>query len=117
MSKVNIVIIVVDTLRKDYAKPLERELRKLGFISYDNAIAPATWTTPSIASLFTGLYPSYHWAHEKKDKKVVTDVKLNSKTILTEELSESGYETYLFTANPLIDPYFGYNNLGVVTLH
>ncbi|CAD55666.1 Hypothetical protein PAB1591 [Pyrococcus abyssi GE5] len=104
----NVIFIVIDTLRKDYAKPLEGELKKLGFISYENVIAPASWTTPSHASIFTGLYPALHGAHETKTKKDL-NVKLNSRVpILSEILLEMGYNTYLFTANPYINPRFGF---------
>ena len=51
----NIIFIVVDALRKDYAKPLEDALVNLGFVKYEKAIAPAPWTIPSHASMLTGL--------------------------------------------------------------
>ncbi|AFK22065.1 sulfatase-like hydrolase/transferase [Pyrococcus sp. ST04] len=104
----NIIFIVIDTLRKDYAKPLEEELKKLGFISYENVIAPASWTTPSHASIFTGLYPALHGAHETKAQKDL-NVKLSSRfPLLSEILYEGGYNTYMFTANPYINPKFGF---------
>jgi len=65
----DIVFIVVDALRKDYGRYLEEKLKRIGFISYDNVITPAPWTTPSHASIFAGLYPIAHGAHETKDKK------------------------------------------------
>lgn len=64
MKKLNIIIVVVDTLRKDYAKTLEDNLKRVGFVSYENVIAPAPWTIPTHASIFTGLYPFYHRTHE-----------------------------------------------------
>jgi arylsulfatase A-like enzyme len=65
MRKPNIVIIVLDTLREDHAQGLDR-LLDYGFVKYQNAIAPAPWTLPSHASMFTGLYPSEHGIHEKR---------------------------------------------------
>jgi len=104
----NVIVVVIDALRKDYAKLLEEKLRRLGFISYDNVIAPSPWTTPSHASLFTGLYPLYHGAHETKTKKDL-DVKLRKKSLLISvELSRMGYETYLISANPFVSPDFGF---------
>ncbi len=103
----NIIIIVVDTLRKDYAKPLENALTKMGFISYKNVIAPAPWTTPTHGSIFTGLYPTFHGAHETKNKKDIK-VKLNVKDLLSSRLKEAGYETYLLSSNPYIRPEFGF---------
>ncbi|MCD6465754.1 sulfatase-like hydrolase/transferase [Candidatus Bathyarchaeota archaeon] len=104
----NIVFIVVDALRKDYAKPLEDALVNLGFVKYERAIAPAPWTLPSHASMLTGLYPILHGAHETKNKKV-PEIKLKKKTsLLTIELQELGFKTYLLSANPFINPNFGF---------
>jgi len=107
MEKLNIIFIVVDTLRKDYAKPLEEELKKLGFISYENVITPASWTTPSHASMFTGLYPAFHEAHETKTKKDI-EVILKKNNLLSANLSRLGYYSYLLSANPYICPEFGF---------
>ena len=65
MRKPNIVIIFLDTLREDHAQDLDR-LLDYGFVKYQNAIAPATWTLPSHVSMFTGLYPTEHGIHEKR---------------------------------------------------
>jgi len=104
----NVIIIIVDTLRKDYAKLLEDILRKIGFVSYENAIAPAPWTTPSHASIFTGLYPAFHGAHETKNRKEF-GVRLNKNMdILSGQLSELGFEASLLSANPHIRPSVGF---------
>jgi len=103
----NVILIVVDTLRKDYAKPLEEDLKKIGFISYKNVFAPAPWTVPSHASIFTGSYPSLHKAHETKDKKGM-EIILKNSNILSKDLQMLNYKTYLFTANPYIRPCLGY---------
>ncbi|WP_099209614.1 sulfatase-like hydrolase/transferase [Thermococcus henrietii] len=104
----NVMFIIVDTLRDDYAKSLKSELKKLGFIPYENVIATASWTTPSHASIFTGMYPAFHEAHETKDKKDVK-VRLNIKrNLLSFKLRELGYDTYLLSANPYIRPEFGF---------
>jgi hypothetical protein len=66
MRKPNIVIIVLDTLREDHAQGLDK-LVDYGFVKYQNATAPAPWTLPSHASMFTGLYPSEHGIHETKE--------------------------------------------------
>ena len=104
----NVIIIIVDSLRKDYAKPLENALTKIGFVSYDNAIAPAPWTTPSHASMFTGLYPAFHGAHETNDKKDFRVRLKKNMNILSVQLSELGFETSLLSANPYIRPSFGF---------
>jgi len=108
----NIIFIVVDALRKDYAKPLEDALVNLGFVKYERAIAPAPWTLPSHASMLTGLYPILHGAHETKNKKI-PEIKLKKKTsLLTIELQELGFKTYLLSANPYVSPNFGFIGFG-----
>ena len=105
----NVIIIVIDALRRDYSTFLENKLVKLGFISYENVIAPAPWTLPSFASLFTGLYPSFHGAHETKNKKTY-HIRLNKKRdLLSLQLQNIGYETYLISPNIYVSPYFGFS--------
>jgi len=107
MEAPNIIFLVVDTLREDYSKPLKEKLEKLGFVSYENVIAPASWTVPSHASIFTGLYPAFHKAHETRYKKGM-DIKLKYDDILSISLLERGYDTFLITANPYIRPSLGF---------
>ena len=103
------VVIVADTLRADYAKPLEEELSRHGFSSYNNAITPSPWTFPAHASMSTSLYPLLHGAHEvPKDKDQLAKLRLNHKNVLCQKLKELGYTTYLLSANPLIDPSLGF---------
>jgi len=103
-----VIVIIADTLRKDYAKLLENELKRLGFISYDNAITPSPWTTPAHASIFTGLYPTIHGAHETKNRKIYgVRLKKNEDT-LPLRLMDLDYETFLLTANPFVTPQFGF---------
>lgn len=62
-EKLNLVFIVVDAGRRDrfgcygYARGTTPEIDKLARQStvFDRMIAPAPWTLPSHASLFTGL--------------------------------------------------------------
>jgi len=42
----NVILLVIDTLREDHAGGLEA-LRDLGFVKYENAIAPSPWTLPA----------------------------------------------------------------------
>ncbi|MCD6099199.1 MAG: sulfatase-like hydrolase/transferase [Candidatus Marinimicrobia bacterium] len=103
----HIFLVVIDTLRGDYANILEETLKRFGFVSYKNVIAPSSWTLPSHASIFTGLYPALHGAHETPEKK--DNIRLNKKSwLLNVELSELGYTTFLITANPFISPIFGF---------
>jgi hypothetical protein len=115
MKKPNIVILIIDTLREDYASELEA-LRELGFVKYENAIAPAPWTLPSHASLITGIYPSQHGIHESRDVRTndeladVARVRMRQLNYgIIGELENDGYETRVITANGYITPLFGFN--------
>ncbi len=108
VDRPNVIIVVLDTLRKDYSKGIEELLiRDFGFVGFENAISTSPWTIPSHASMFTGLYPLYHRVHESKSRKV-PDVKFRENgTYLHEVLASVGYTTYLLTANFFIGPDFG----------
>jgi len=108
----NVILIVIDTLRKDYAKHLEVELEKLGFLSYEKAIAPASWTAPSHASIFTGFYPINHDVHVTRDRKLQSfRIKPHICSLMLQNmLKNNGYTNYIFTANPYVTPFFGYKN-------
>ena len=66
----HLVLVVFDTLRGDRLSltGYERETtphldsRHDELLRFDQAIAPAPWTVPSHASIFTGLPPSKHWS-------------------------------------------------------
>ncbi|AEA11514.1 sulfatase [Thermoproteus uzoniensis 768-20] len=114
MPKPNIVLIVLDTLREDHAQGLE-PLTQLGFVKYENVYAPAPWTLPSHASMFTGLYPSEHGIHERRGTYGV-DLAALSRIRMAKldggilgELKAAGYTTYLISANPIISQDFGFN--------
>ena len=64
----NIVLITIDALRADHlscygygrkTSPNIDDIAKKG-ITFKNAIAPSSWTAPSMVSLFTSTYPINH---------------------------------------------------------
>ncbi|MEN9231708.1 MAG: sulfatase [Thermostichus sp. DG02_5_bins_236] len=106
----NILLIVLDTQRADrlscYWSEAERAKRphtspnldRLAAEStlFERAIAPAQWTIPSHASLFTGEYPSTH-------QTVQADIELSASfPTVAELLKFSGYSTVGFCNNPLV---------------
>ena len=114
MKKPNIIILIIDTLREDYSSGLE-PLRELGFVKYENAIAPAPWTLPSHASLITGMYPSQHEIHESRGARTNEELANIAKVRMRQlnygiigELEDEGYETIIITANPYITETFGF---------
>jgi len=97
----NVVLVILDTTRADhfsaYGYPrattpgfdtfAERAIR------FDRAYATSSWTVPSHASLFTGLYPMTHGATQES-QYLADEVET-----LAELLTADGYETAAFSNN------------------
>lgn len=101
----NLVVLVVDTLRRDcVALPGEApasmphlERRAAKSVSFRHACAPAPWTVPSLASLFTGLLPSEHGVLEH----LLGPRLAAATTTYAEALSRGyGYHTAMFSDAP-----------------
>ena len=101
----NIILIVVDCLRADHlssygyfreTSPHIDKIAREGII-FKKAYGTAPWTRPSVASIFSSLYPNYHgtnYAGDKLPLEIVT---------LAEALKNNGYHTYFFNGgNPHI---------------
>lgn len=115
MMKPNIVLIVTDTLRKDYSSNLD-ELLEMGFSKIDNAFTPSPWTLPAHISMFTGLYPYFHGVHEyygvidmAEDYGKLGRQAMNKFDNLISLLKDENYKTIGITANAFITPMFGFN--------
>lgn len=67
-------------------------------VVYTRATSPETWTLPSHASLFTGLYSPTHGANASWRWLDEHD------TTLAEHLAANGYQTFAFSANPYMSP-------------
>lgn len=106
----NVVLFLVDTLRAErlgpygYTKfptsPALDELTRHGVV-FEHAYAPAPWTAPSVASLFTSTFVCEH-SHLMKRSKLAGTLKT-----LAERLLPTGYTTYGFWANSFLQPEFG----------
>lgn len=72
-SRPNILLIVMDATRAKnlscygYQRTTTPNLERFAerCLVYEAAISPAGWSLPAHASIFTGLYPSRHGAHER----------------------------------------------------
>ncbi len=109
--KPHIIIILMDTLRKDafdkWLKEYNGEYKSIvenSFI-FENARAPSSWTLPSHMSLFTGLYPSEHGIHELYNQSRAPDVIKSSREyngkVLMDLAREEGYYTSGYSSNPV----------------
>ncbi|MBI2835597.1 MAG: sulfatase [Acidobacteria bacterium] len=101
----DVILISLDTVRADhlsvygYARDTTPNLEQFarGATLYRRAIAPADMTLSTHASIFTGLYPSWHGAHPVADAPPLS---LPSRLFtLAERLRAAGYETSQIVAN------------------
>lgn len=85
----HVLIVVIDALRPDLVPDLP--------LDFGHAIAPATWTFPSVTSLHTGLRPSDHGAvahtHPNDDEYAMPE-QTGSYPYFPHDLEAAGYETY-----------------------
>ena len=97
----NVVIISLTNTRKDhlgiygYQRPVSKNIDAFfkDSIIFENAFAPASWTLPVAASLYSSLFPYTHGVMDRYDgSRLSEDV-----WTLTEILSENGYKTAGFT--------------------
>ncbi len=96
-----IVFILIDTLRQDSLGAYGGDptlMPKLNAIAHESVVfqdvlANASWTRPSIGSMFTGLYQEYHGAVGRENALS------RSNETLAEILSARGYETAAFVTN------------------
>ncbi len=127
----DIIFILADTLRADYlgcygfqgdTAPTINALAEESVV-FENAIAPAPWTKPSIASLFTSLDPLTHrvmdhenhfhrswenWPNVPDDRSLRTDALAEEAWTLAEALKEQGYVTAAWVANKWVNSEWGF---------
>lgn len=112
-AKPDIVLITLDTTRADhlgflgYPKPTSQHLDRLAAqaVIFTNAIAQASVTPVSHASIFTGLNP---YSHGLRVMHGVAENRLaESQVTLAEMLGQAGYQTAAFVSAFPAGEYFG----------
>lgn len=106
----NIILIILDTLRKDTFESNLKELTNIGLLAkqsthFLNATSPAPWTVPAHASILTGLYPREHkMVSQYDDEAFFKSISLlpERTQALQERLQSLGYNTSMVSANPLV---------------
>ncbi|MCB9777262.1 MAG: sulfatase-like hydrolase/transferase [Alphaproteobacteria bacterium] len=104
----DVLILVLDTVRADVLPPSadtgltpHLEARAAGFRRFSNALAPATWTAPAVASILTGA-PT--WRHRVAGATWnIRPVPTTTPDLVRRLEQEAGYGTWLYTANGLIN--------------
>jgi len=105
----NVFLIIMDTVRADrlavYGHPSNgKNLLEISkdFLVFENCISSSSWTQPSHASLFTGLYPVEHGTHKNlaSSSAFLTTTSLSEEfTTLAEVFKNNGYQTLGVVSN------------------
>ena len=115
-ARPRIVLIVLDTLRADHLKsygygtdtmPRLERFASTYALRAERSISTSSWSLPSHASMFTGLYPPRHGAHlPYADSLVKHELRAYSLRgevpVLADLLRDLGYWTVGISANQLI---------------
>ena len=109
----HVILLTVDTLRRDAlscyggsnATPNIDGLAKDSIV-FTNAYAPAPWTLPSFASMFTGVSPWVHRATRMRDALP------HGLPTLAQNLGESGYITAAIGFNYFLTPHVSKRSMG-----
>lgn len=120
-DKTSIFILLPDALRADalgcYGAPKQMTPFLDGLaaqsVLFENCYAQASWTKPSVASLFTGFTPRVHqavvtgWTAEERKVGQVQTLR-DGFTTMAEVFQSLGYATGLFTINPHTQQEWGF---------
>jgi arylsulfatase A-like enzyme len=106
----NLLLIVMDCVRaSDFgtipipSRPMpETERLRAESVVFPRAVTTSSWTLPSHATLFTGLYPWEHGIHAKGSLALRPDTRT-----LSRALRELGYATISLSGNGFISPATG----------
>jgi arylsulfatase A-like enzyme len=98
----NVLLVVWDTVRADHLGLYGYARETTPFLEawaedarvFEDCVSAAGYTLPSHASMFTGVLPSEHCAHN--GHRWLND----EAQTLAELLADHGYQTYLYAANP-----------------
>jgi hypothetical protein len=104
-ARLNVVLVIVDSLRAASLGPLARPRCRTPFmdrlgretVAFARAYATECWTLPTHLSMFTGLLPSEHGAHFQ------TMAYHEPAPTLAEIYAGAGYHTEIITRNSLLD--------------
>jgi arylsulfatase A-like enzyme len=107
----NLILISLDTLRADhlgvygYGQPVSPNIDRIARdgVTFEQCIAPSAWTTPSHASLMTGLNPTSHGSGN------IGPAPLHDRlTTLAELIARNGYLTAAYTGGSSVSGAMGF---------
>src|SRR3989304_2625377 len=110
-KSINVILIVVDTLRADYLSCYGNEFVKSpntdklasDGVLFENVTSQSSWTLPSHATLMTSKYPIQHGALSYNNPLSKSEI------TLAKTLKKNGYTTCAFISTYLVSSKFGFN--------
>jgi arylsulfatase A-like enzyme len=118
----SILVIVLDTLRADAVELAERSpaltptIRGLAAegVWFEHAFTHTTWTKPSVATLFTSLYPTQHGITtspeiSRQNRVYYSKVLVDEVETIAERLREGGYDTGAIVRQPHLGAGHGFD--------
>ena len=108
----NVVVFMLDTLRKDglgcYGRPAGPtptiDALAADGVRFDQAMAASGWTVPSVASLLTGTWPTLHGAMGRGTE--ITPIRAELSTA-ADVFKKAGYDTVGFGNAAFVSPMIG----------
>lgn len=100
----NIVVLCLDSVRKDYFDEHADRILDLASVSLDEMRAASSWSTPSHASMFTGELPSEHGYHRHNND--FANLSANETF-----LADIPHETTGISANVFAGPEYGFDTI------
>jgi len=130
LERPNVVLVTLDTTRRDrlgcygYSRPTSPHVDALAerSVVFERAVAASSWTLPSHASIFTGMFPSSHGADYDPEGPLRLTEAIEgpeewaeyraaglspTATTLALLLSEQGYQTGAVVGGPWMKRIFG----------
>lgn len=113
-KKANVIVMVLDGLKPDLIglynqkkknnTPYIDQFFQDGLI-FKKAFSQSEYTMPSLASMFSGLYPIQHgvFTHDKSQRELPTSVEL-----ITEKMSANNYRTMVYSNGLRFIPQYGF---------
>jgi len=131
-AKTDVIVIMIDTLRADHLPIHGYKKNTSPFLTqwaeesavFNTAWSTSSWTAPSTASVFTGLYPNQHGvtlglfapSHDIEKMRAGEESQIGGTalpqelTTLPEFFKEAGYNTFGVAANINLGPELGFQS-------
>jgi arylsulfatase A-like enzyme len=103
----SVLVLLVDTLRADAFQPGSGRTPVLDALAarglrFTEAVAQASWTLPSVASILTGLHPRSHGVVGREDGAAPARALSDAFVTLPELAAAAGIGTFAVSANPVV---------------